>query len=188
MKTLYCKTTEEWRTWLEQKHDKETEIWLIFFKKAAGKPSLDYESAVEEALCFGWIDSIIKKIDESRFARKFTPRNDDSKWSDKNKKRVERLIKSDRMTPVGLAKVKAAQKNGRWDEPDRPDISFEIPEEFRKALNQNSKARKFFEQLAPSYRKQFIGWISVAKRSETKAKRINESIQLLSKGEKLGLK
>ncbi|MFQ5770900.1 MAG: YdeI family protein [bacterium] len=188
MKSLYFKTPQEWRTWLQSNHDMETEVWLIFFKKDTRKPTLDYEAAVEEALCFGWIDSIIKKIDESKFARKFTPRKDSSKWSAINKKRVEKLIQSARMTPVGLSKVEAAQKSGRWDEPDRPTRSFDPPEDFTKALNQNRKAKEFFEQLAPTYQKQFIGWISIAKRQETKEKRIRESIQLLEKGEKLGLR
>jgi len=188
MKSLYFKTLQEWRTWLESNHDEETEIWLIFYKKDTGKPFLDYEAAVEEALCFGWIDSIIKKIDESRFARKFTPRKDNSTWSAINKKRVERLIKSGRITSVGLSKVDAAQKSGHWNKPDRPNISFDPPENFIKALNQNEKAKEFFEQLAPTYQKQFIGWIRIAKRQETVEKRIIESVQLLEKGEKLGLK
>jgi len=92
------------------------------------------------------------------------------------------------MTPIGLSKIKTAQKNGHWNESHRPNISFDLPEDFEKALNQNSKAKEFFEQLAPTYRKQFIGWIRIAKRSETKEKRISESIQLLENGEKLGLR
>ena len=111
MKSRYFKAPKEWRTWLKSNHDKETELWLIFYKKHT-RPTLDYESAVEEALCYGWIDSIIKKIDESRFARKLTPRKNRSKWSPSNKKRVEGLIKSGRMTNVGLLKIKAAQK--KW--------------------------------------------------------------------------
>ena len=187
MKSLYFKTPQEWRTWLKSNHDRETELWLIFYKNNI-RPTLDYESAVEEALCFGWIDSIIKKIDEKRFVRKFTPRKNRSKWSPSNKKRVERLIKSGRMTPIGLSKIKAAQKSGSWDESDRPVINFDPPEVFKKALNDNRKAKEFFGQLAPAYQKQFIGWIKVAKRQETIEKRISESIKLLEKGEKLSLK
>lgn len=188
MKQLYFKTSQEWREWLANNNDKETEIWLIFFKKNTGKQSIEYESSVEEALCFGWIDSLIKKIDESKYARKFTPRKDNSKWSESNKKRVERLINNQRMTDIGLAKIETAKKNGQWDKPDRQDISFDIPEEFNKALDKNNVAKEYFEQLAPTYRKQFIGWIVVTKRPETKAKRIKESIRLLAKGQKLGLK
>jgi len=188
MKRLYFKSPREWRTWLASNHDQETGIWLIFFKKESGKPSLDYESAVEEALCFGWIDSIIKKIDESKYARKFTPRKETSKWSETNKRRVARLIKNKRMTKIGLAKIEAAKKNGQWDKPDRPDISFEVPAEFKQALNKNRRAKDFFEQLSPSYRKQFIGWIVVARRPETRKKRIKESVEILAKGQKLGMK
>jgi uncharacterized protein YdeI (YjbR/CyaY-like superfamily) len=188
MKQLYFKTSQKWREWLANNNDKETEIWLIFFKKNTGKPSMEYESSVEEALCFGWIDSIIKKIDESKYARKFTPRKDNSNWSEVNKKRVDRLIKNRRMTDIGLAKIEAAKQNGQWDKPGRPDISFEIPEELKKALDKNSVAKEYFEQLAPTYQKQFMGWIVIAKRPETKEKRINESIKLLAKGQKLGLK
>ena len=188
MKSIYCKTLPEWRTWLQGNHDKETEIWLIFFKKDTRKPSLEYEEAVEEALCFGWIDSIIKKIDESRFARKFTPRKESSKWSPSNKKRVEKLIKNGRMNRAGLSKIKAAQKSGRWDKPDRPNINFDLPDDFKKALNTNKKSKEFFEQLAPSYQKHFIAWIKTAKRQETRENRLRESIQLLEKGEKLGLR
>ncbi len=110
MQELYFKTSQEWREWLSDNHNKESEVWLIFFKKEIGEPSIDYESSVEEALCFGWTDSIIKKIDESRYARKFTPRKDNSKWSKINKKRVARLIKSVRSTDVGLSKLKLRKK------------------------------------------------------------------------------
>ncbi len=188
MKSLYLKTLQEWRSWLQSNYDKETEVWLIFFKKDSGEPSLDYESAVEEALCFGWVDSIIKKIDESKFARKFTPRKDSSKWSAINKKRIEKLMTSGRMTPAGLSKIKAAQQRGKWNQNDRPAINFALSEDFIKALNQNRKAKEFFENLAPTYQKQFIGWINIAKRQETKEKRIRASILLLEKGEKLGLR
>ncbi|RMF57603.1 MAG: hypothetical protein D6743_18770 [Calditrichaeota bacterium] len=188
MKSRYFKTVREWRTWLRENHDKEKELWLIFFKKGTGRASLDYESAVEEALCFGWIDGLIKKIDETRFARKFTPRKESSKWSALNKARAERLIKSGRMTPAGLAKIEAARQNGKWDQPDRPVITLALPDDFKKALGENEKAREFFEQLAPSYRKQFIGWITIARRQETRTKRIRESIRLLEGGEKLGLR
>ncbi len=185
MKSLYFKTPREWRTWLQSNHDKETELWLIFYKKGT-RPTLDYESAVEEALCFGWIDSIIKKIDESKYARKFTPRKKTSKWSPSNKKRVERLIESGRMTSAGMVKIKAAKTSGRWEEIDRPTINYDLPEDFIKALNQNKKAKEFFEQLALAFKKQFIAWIKMAKRQETIENRIRESIRLLEKGEKLG--
>ncbi len=188
MKSLYFKTSIEWRNWLISNHNKEKELWLIFYKKETGIPSVNYEAAVEEALCFGWIDSIIKKIDESKYARKFTPRNNSSKWSALNKRRVEQLIKNGRMAKAGLVSVEAAKTSGLWNKTDRLTISFDMPEDFIKALNKNKKARDFFKGLASGYQKQFIGWINTAKRLDTKENRIKESVQLLAKGEKLGLR
>jgi uncharacterized protein YdeI (YjbR/CyaY-like superfamily) len=161
---------------------------LVFYKKETSKPTVAYEAAVEEALCFGWIDSIIKKIDAERYARKFTPRSDKSNWSQLNKKRVNKMIKQGRMTEVGLAKIKTAKKTGLWNKNGRPQISLEIPPEFANALARNKKAKENYDKLAPSYRKFYIGWIATAKRPETKKRRISESIALLEKGQKLGLK
>ena len=188
MRQLYVTDREQWRDWLSLNHATKAGIWLVFYKKETSRPTIDYEAAVEEALCFGWIDSIIKKIDAARYARKFTPRSDKSKWSQHNKKRANKMIKRGRMTEVGLAKIKTAKKSGLWAKDPRPQISLEIPPEFAKALARNKKAKEFFGTLAPSYRKYYIGWIIVAKRPETKKRRIEESIALLEKGKKLGLK
>lgn len=188
MRQLYFKTSETWREWLERNHDREKGVWLTFFKKKNGEPSIEYESAVEEALCFGWIDSIIKKIDETKYVRKFTPRNENSQWSELNKKRVTRLIKANRMASIGLEKIEAAKRNGRWASAERPVIRYEIPKEFQSALNQSKKAKEFFNQLSLTNQKQYIGWIVIAKRQETRARRISESIDLLEKGQKLGLR
>jgi uncharacterized protein YdeI (YjbR/CyaY-like superfamily) len=189
MKNVYVKNRNQWRNWLEKNHDKEEKgIWLVFYKKKTNKPSLDYEDAVEEALCFGWIDSIIKKIDEEKYARKFTPRNDKSLWSELNKKRVNKMIKEGKMTDAGLAKIQKAKKTGLWQKEPRPQISLDMPPEFAKALAKNKKAKENFDALAASYRKYYIGWIAIAKRPQTKNRRIAESIALLEQGKKLGLK
>ncbi len=188
MEQLYFKSAAEWRDWLKANHEQSNGIRMIFYRKETGRPTIEYESAIEEALCYGWIDSIIKKIDAEKYVRKFTPRKNNSKWSAVNKKRIEKLIKEKRMTGAGLAKVDAAKANGQWDKPDRPVISFELHAEFESALNQNPKARAFFEQLAPSYKKHYIGWIAAAKQNKTREKRIRESITLLEKGQKLGMK
>jgi len=188
MKQLYVTNRDQWRDWLSENHATEVGIWLVFYKKDTSKPTIAYEAAVEEALCFGWIDSIIKKIDAARYARKFTPRSEKSNWSPLNKKRANKMIKQGRMTEVGLAKIKAAKKSGLWDKDPRPEISVDVPPEFAKALARNKKAKESFDKLAPSYRKHYIGWITVAKRPETKKRRIAESIALLEKGQKLGLK
>ena len=189
MKTVYITTRSKWRDWLAKNHDKEENgIWLVFYKKKTNKPTLEYEEAVEDALCFGWIDSIIKKIDESKYARKFTPRRAGSMWSELNKKRAEKMIKQGRMTNAGLVKIKSAKKTGIWDKDPRPKISLDIPDEFATALAKNKKAKENFDKLALTYRRHYIGWVADAKRAETKKRRIAESIALLEQGKKLGLK
>jgi uncharacterized protein YdeI (YjbR/CyaY-like superfamily) len=188
MEQLYVKALTEWRDWLKKNHEIINGVWLVFFKKETGRPSISYNDALDEALCFGWIDSIIKKMDESRYVRKFTKRNDNSKWSETNKKRVEALIKEKRMTKFGFAKIEAAKRNGKWSEKDRPEINIETTGEFEKILCSNRKAKKNFEKLTPSFQKQYRLWISTAIQSSTKEKRIKESILLLENGRKLGLK
>jgi len=188
MKQLYVTDRDKWHEWLSENHAAKAGVWLVFYKKETSRPTIAYEAAVEEAICFGWIDSIIKKMDAERYARKFTPRSDKSKWSQLNKKRANKMIKQGRMTEVGLAKIKAAKKTGLWAKDPRPRISLDIPMEFAKALARNKKAKENFDKLAPSYRKHYIGWIAVAKRPETKKRRIDESIALLEQGKKLGLK
>ena len=189
MKTVYVKNRNQWRDWLAENHDRQEKgIWLVFYKKSTNKPSLEYEEAIEEALCFGWIDSIIKKIDDEKYARKFTPRKADSFWSQLNKKRIEKMIKQGRMAKVGLAKVKEAKKTGLWNKDPRPKISLDVPEELAAALTKNKKAKENFDKLALTYRRRYIMWIAVAKRADTKKRRVAESIALLREGKKLGLK
>jgi len=189
VKTIDITDREQWRDWLKKYFDKETEVWLVYNKKETGLPSIEYGASVEEALCFGWVDSLIKKIDESSYARKFTPRKEVSKWSEHNKKRVGKMIKTGRMTEHGLRLVEAAKKNGCWDRPDtRPTLSFAMHPEFKDALNKNPKAKQVFEKLPASHRKQYLGWIEMAKRPETRQRRIGEALRMLAKGETLGLK
>ncbi len=160
----------------------------MFHRKSQGRLALGYEESVEEALCFGWVDSLIKHIDDDRYCRKFTPRKDDSAWSNSNKQRVEKITREGRMTKFGQAKVDAAKESGRWMIDPRPVIKMDVPRELSEALSRNRNARAFFEKLAPTYQKHFIGWIITAKRPETRTKRIRESVALLARGEKLGLK
>ena len=185
MEQVYLKSREEWRDWLRLHHDTSSGIWLVCYKKHTGKSSLEYDAIVEEALCFGWIDSIIKGIDDERYLRKLTPRKPQSRWSDSNKRRVSRLEKDGLTAAAGIARVQEARASGVWDRPDRPPDSSVMPRELERALSQNAKARRFFDQLAPSYRKQFIGWIGDAKREETRARRAEEAVSLLERGQKL---
>ncbi len=189
MKQVRVANRSQWRKWLAENHDKEPNgIWLVFHRNKTGRHSVTYEESVEDALCFGWIDSVIKRIDDSKYCRKFTPRKDHSVWSSTNKQRVEKIINQGRMTEFGLAKVEAAKRLGYWGINPRPVLSLCIPKELSEGLAQNRHAREFYEQLAPTYQKQFIGWIITAKKPETRARRLKECIALLERGEKLGLK
>ena len=185
---LFVKTRKEWRDWLEKNHAIFNEIWLVYYKKHTGKPRIPYDDAVEEALCFGWIDSIVKRLDEERFCQKFTPRNDRSQWSELNKQRAEKMIEQGLMTEAGLFKVRVAKKSGEWDKKPSQNITSKMPREFKKALKSNKKASENFENLSPSYRKQYIGWIASAKRPETRERRILEVISHLEMNRKPGLK
>jgi len=189
METIACKNRAEWRAWLERCHGRKAEIWLIFQKKHTGKPTVKYNEAVEEALCFGWIDSIIKRIDEERYAQKFTPRRTSSKWSRTNIARAKKMMETGRMTEAGIKKFKPVLEGKIEPEEKRPRIKdLPIPPSFEKALKEHPQARDYFEGLAESQRRPFLLWISLAKKEETRTRRIQESIQLLRQGKKLGLK
>jgi uncharacterized protein YdeI (YjbR/CyaY-like superfamily) len=189
MQTLELKSHAEWRAWLEENHARVDEIWLVYYKKTTGLPTLDYKDTLDEALCFGWVDSLIKKIDDRRYARKFTPRRDDSSWSRVNKERARQLIKEGRMTEHGRAKIEAARQSGSWDAPtSKPDLDFEMPEELLQALEEHPRAKAFFDSLAPSCRKQYITWIATAKRADTRQHRAAEAVRLLDEEKKLGLR
>jgi uncharacterized protein YdeI (YjbR/CyaY-like superfamily) len=185
---LYLETAQEWRLWLAQNHGCSPGVWLVFYRKGTNVPSIEYSDALDEALCFGWVDSLIRKLDEQRYARKFTPRSDVSKWSPINKQRVAQLIEDGRMTEFGLAKVEVAKQNGCWERPDRQEVPAGIPAELVSLLEQNQAAGAFFATLAPSHRRRYIGWIASAKMPETRQKRAQEAVLLLEKGEKLDLR
>lgn len=188
LKELYMKTREEWRAWLERNHAISRGVWLVYYKKHTGKPRVPYNDAVEEALCFGWIDSLVKKLDEERYCQKFTPRNKKSEWSDLNKQRVQNMTDKGLMTEAGLLKIRAAKKSGKWDKKAVRHQVLEMPQEFKNALKSNEIACKNFENLPPSHKRQFIGWIASAKRQETRENRLVEALSLLEKNQKLGMK
>ena len=187
--TLYVTNRDDWRAWLEKNHEAEKEVWLIYYKKHTNQLRIPYDDAVEEALCFGWIDSIVQKIDDDRYAQKFTPRKNNSKWSELNKRRIRDLVKAGKMTRAGLAKIGDGVLEAE-ERPKPPSKTKElvIPEYLAAALRANEKAWKNFNNLAPSYRRLYIGWITNAKREETRNKRIREAIELLARNEKLGMK
>ncbi len=180
--TLEMRNRQQWRKWLERRHGSSPGIWLVFYKKHTGVNSISYEDSVREALCFGWIDSLIKRLDDSRHARKFTPRKPTSNWSDSNRRRWADLKAAELLAPAGLAA--APTRNTYGPRPSIPDL----PAYLAKALKANPKSWSFFQELAPTYRCHFVTWIHMAKRPETREKRIRESIALLAAGKKLGLK
>jgi uncharacterized protein YdeI (YjbR/CyaY-like superfamily) len=148
---LYVASRDHWRTWLQENHGTEKEIWLIHYKKHTAKPSISYEEAVEEALCFGWIDSIMKSLDDEKYALRYSPRKRGSIWSEANKRRVERMISQGLMTEAGMAKIREAKESGEWQKATVREDTTNIPPDLEEALRANEKARHNFEGLAPSY-------------------------------------
>jgi uncharacterized protein YdeI (YjbR/CyaY-like superfamily) len=180
--TLDVRRRRQWRAWLAKNHASSDGVWLIFHKDHTGVPSIPYEDAVREALCFGWIDSLIKRLDDDRYARKFTPRKPTSKWSDLNRKRWEELKVGKMLAPAGLA---AAPNENRYAA--RPALPA-LPAYIAAAFRSNAKAWSCLRDLPPTYRRQFVGWIHTAKRPETRQARIRQSVALLAAGKRLGLK
>jgi len=180
--TLNVRTRRQWRAWLAKHHTSSPGVWLVFYKAHTGVKSIPYEHSVREALCFGWIDSLIKRLDDDRYALKVTPRKPTSKWSNLNRKRWAELKATGLLTAAGLAAPPTS--NTYAAKPRIPTLPSYIADAFR----EHAKAWAFFRQLAPTYRRDFVVWIHVAKRPETRQKRIRESVRLLAAGKKLGLK
>jgi uncharacterized protein YdeI (YjbR/CyaY-like superfamily) len=176
---LYVTNRDDWRKWLERNHAKEKDVWLVYYKKHTGTPRLPYDHAVEEALCFGWIDTTVKRLDDDRFAQRFTPRTNTGNWSELNRQRLQKMIAAGKMTEAGLAKV------AYGDTPAPSRQATPVPVELESALSGNKAARAIFEKLAPSYRRQFIAWVADAKRPETRERRSAEAARLLAEGKKL---
>jgi uncharacterized protein YdeI (YjbR/CyaY-like superfamily) len=181
---------ESWRAWLAANHDCVQEIWLVFRKVSTGIAVIPYEDAVEEALCFGWVDSIVRRLDDLSYARKFTPRRPGSVWSAINKARAGRMIAEERMTPAGMALVDEARASGEWGmERGKPVFPLEeVPPELALAMTSDPEAERFFDSLPSSCRRQYILWIVSAKKPETKQRRAAEAARLLAAGRRLGLK
>jgi uncharacterized protein YdeI (YjbR/CyaY-like superfamily) len=186
MKTFLAKSVENWRDWLAEHHDSESEVWLIFHKKRSGVDSIDYSDAVDEALCFGWVDSLVKRLDDRRYALKFTPRRSESRWSATNRKRYEALKASGRLKPAGLNR--APTERSYSPKPVRLEMPSKLPPYLQTALSNHPRAKRHFEALPPSQRRRYFAWIESAKQEETKRRRLKEAIRLLSAGKLLGLK
>jgi uncharacterized protein YdeI (YjbR/CyaY-like superfamily) len=184
--TYRAKDRAAWRAWLAKNHDNVKVVWVLYPKKHTGERCMSYEDSVEEALCYGWIDSIIKRIDDDTYARKFTPRTDHENWSEVNKRRVAKCIQEGRMTEIGLAKINYSSP----DKPPRPSPPkfSKIPAAMIKALKTNAAAWKNFSSMAPSHQRRYALWIMSAKREETREKRLAEAMQRLTDNQTLGLK
>jgi uncharacterized protein YdeI (YjbR/CyaY-like superfamily) len=173
----------EFRAWLESNHATSAGIWLVIFKKESGTPGVSYEEAVEEALCFGWIDSRTLGMDEKRFLQLFSPRKPKSIWAQSNKARVEKLIAEGKMTPAGLEKIEAAKKDGSWTALDDID-NLVIPPDLADALASDPMAQQNFNAFNSSAKKMILGWITRTRNPETRRKRITETVDLAEKNVK----
>lgn len=175
---------QEWRDWLAKNHAKAAGIWFVYYKKQSGKPRVSYDEAVEEALCFGWIDSLPRKFDDERSKLLFTPRKPKSVWSKLNKTRIEKLIENGLMTEIGLAKIEAAKKDGSWNTLDASD-NLEIPADLAKALEKNKIAAKNFAAFSDAVKRVVLSWIFGAKRGETRAARIEKTVLMAERNKRV---
>jgi uncharacterized protein YdeI (YjbR/CyaY-like superfamily) len=177
-------TQQEWRKWLEKNHASSDGIWLKFAKKGSDNISITYAQALDEALCYGWIDSQAKSHDEKSYLQRFGPRRTKSVWSKINTGHIDRLMKAGKMKPAGIKVVEEAKADGRWSAAYHPPSTMTVPEDFLKELAKNKKAQAFFETLNKTNRYAIAWRIQTAKKPETRTKRITTIIEMLEKGEK----
>jgi uncharacterized protein YdeI (YjbR/CyaY-like superfamily) len=182
---LSFRNREDWRFWLKENYDKENYVWLTLYKKKFRKKGMTLDDAVEEAICFGWIDGKLKRLDNERFILRFSPRKAKSVWSMINKERAKKLIELGRMTPAGLDKIKEAKKNGLWESAYTNKIKEDVPIDLKEALMKEKKAWENFQRFANSYRNMYIGWVKGAKTTETRRKRIKKVVEQSALNKKL---
>jgi uncharacterized protein YdeI (YjbR/CyaY-like superfamily) len=175
----------DWRAWLEEHHATSPGLWIRIYKKAAGVPSVDYAGALDEALCYGWIDSTKRSYDDASFLQRFSPRKARSAWSKVNRDHVARLEAEARIAPAGLAAIEEARRNGQWEAAYDGSRTMEVPPDFQAGLDANPAARTFFEALDRANRYAFLYRIQTAKKPETRERRIGQFLEMLGRGEKL---
>jgi uncharacterized protein YdeI (YjbR/CyaY-like superfamily) len=180
---IYAKNRQEWRSWLHKNSSLRKWVWLVYYKKHTGKPSIPYTDAVEEAICFGWIDGQIKKIDDDKYMQRYTPRTSKSLWSEINVERAEKMINQGMMTEFGL---KVFRKGTETKERIPSSKNFSVPDYFKKSLIRNTKAWNNFVNFAPSAKLAYVHWINTAKTEDTRQKRIKTTIQQLVNNKKFG--
>lgn len=180
---FYARDQKAWRKWLEKHHGKQPYVWLILYNKDSGTPSVTYAEAVEEALCFGWIDSKPNKRDTGSRFQFFSPRKPKSGWSALNKTRIKRLVEEGKMTPAGMAKIELAKQNGSWTALDAIE-ALEMPLALQKAFSKNKMARKNFEAFPASAKKGIYHWVQSAKTDATRDKRVQETVSKAAEGKR----
>lgn len=174
---LYFKNAQEWREWLHENHISATKASLLFYRVSSEAESMRWEEAVQVAICYGWIDSTVRKLDEERRTQMFTPRKDKSVWSKLNKSYIEKLLQENLIHESGLKKIEIAKKNGSWESLDDVE-NLVIPKDLALAFEQNKVALENYQKFSPSYRKSYLYWLNQAKREETRTIRITEIIKL----------
>jgi uncharacterized protein YdeI (YjbR/CyaY-like superfamily) len=174
-----------WQSWLDEEHESSRGVWIKIAKKASGIPTVTHAEALEDALCYGWIDGQRAPHDDTHFLQRFTPRRPRSRWSEINRDKAIQLIEQGRMKPAGLAQIQAAKADGRWEAAYAPQSSQAVPEDFQRALDDNPAANEFFKTLKGVRRYAFLYRIGDAKRPETRARRIKEYVALLAEGRTL---
>lgn len=178
-------TPAEWLAWLVEHHDSSKGIWIKIAKKVSGIPSISYDQALEDALCYGWIDGQTKGIDDTYYMQKFTPRRPKSIWSKRNVGIVGQLIKTGRMQPAGQVAIDAAKADGRWDRAYDSSSNMIMPDDLQAALDSNPKAKAFYQTLNKTNTYAILWRIQTAKKPETRAARIEKLVAMLERGEKL---
>jgi len=183
----HFKSCGEFRKWLEKNHAKQTELWILFYKVHTNKKSMRYAEAVEEALCFGWIDGIVKRIDDEKHAQRYTPRKPRSIWSNVNKERAKRMIEQGKMTDAGLVKIKEAKKSGWWKRAYSFEVENIMSPEMKEVLMSDEQAWNNFQKFGKSYKNTYIFYVNYAKREETKKKRMQMVLERAKKNIPPGL-
>ena len=175
--SIQCETREQWRAWLLQNHQRDKGVWLITFKKTSRQPSVGYDASVEEALCFGWVDSRTRRLDEDRSMLWFASRRKGSGWSRSNKERIAKLIDGGVMHEAGIAKVQAAKSDGTWNTLDAVE-NLEVPPDLADAFAKHPRSEQNFEAFPRWVKRAVLEWISTAKRAPTRKRRIEETARL----------
>lgn len=183
IETFYPRSRQEWRNWLQENHAKKQSVWLIYYKKKSNVSTILYSDAVDEALCFGWIDSKSKPIDEHKFMQFFSKRKEKSVWSKVNKEKIERLAKEGLMTNAGYEIIEKAKQNGSWNILDEAE-ALHIPEDLEREFDKRPNAKLYFLSMSRSDKRNILQWLILAKRQETREKRITEIVELAGKNQK----